>query len=380
MGVARKLQKRMAEERARLLTEAGDSEPAALEERIRRLKLYGELLGQVPVPWWRRVGAPAAVAVVSLLCAGLLWRTPKTPTRVVLSVQASAVRMAPMTALKADLPLDSVIGGQGLSASGVILLDPSPRLGLPASDRQTRAVSLCEGQLVLDALTLSPQGPIREERPDEFLPLLEVATFEKRRPRIYAKRFSLQADFRLWGNVMLAHGPCSGADPRHLVRNVSAQLAETLGVTASADGIRPLELSFTIAEGAPLVFRDVRVGGLEFVTELAGGEGCRRFASTIEGGELTLADSGKVESLPKGTFLTLRGFNGRVRELQADGRIRVSADGTATSVLLGPEGYQRNLTPSYLEHLRYNKSLGLLWGAAVFVWGVLWGAKRLLAL
>jgi len=156
-------------------------------------------------------------------------------------------------------------------------------------------------------------------------------------------------------------------------------LAETLYVETTVGGPQPVQLALRLDQGEQLVFKQINVDSLRFVREVGASLGQREFVSTIYAANLSLPDSGASESLGAGTLLELTGFVGRLRQIKIGERVEVQAEGTAARVLSGPLGYQRDLTPSYLQFLRSNKQLGLLWASVFFVWGLLWSGKRLLA-
>ena len=126
------------------------------------------------------------------------------------------------------------------------------------------------------------------------------------------------------------------------------------------------------------MFREVEIEASRFVREMGVGQGNLRFVSTIKSGEGALLDCGDVERLHEGSFLTLHGFCGRVQEMHVHERINLRIEGMVRSVLIGPEGYQRDLTPSHLKYLSRNRQLALLRSALVFVWSLGWSTKRFL--
>lgn len=378
----RALEQRVAAERSRLCEDAPESESQDFESRARHLKVYQDLLSQLPVPWIRRLAVPLAVAGLSVTLVGLVWTVPRSPTRVLLVVEASGVQIAAKQPLAASDPSDlseAKVKGTGIYISGVSAVRASPGIRLPTTRKEGDSLHLCQGHFVIDKLTMDlndTQPAPKMETDDRFL---DIQLTEKESPTFYLRGGSAQVDLRLWGPVRLARGPCSASGEFAASQILNPLLAETLYVETTVGGPQPVQLALRLDQGEQLVFQQINVDSLRFVREVGTSLGQREFVSTIYAANLSLLDSGASESLGAGTLLELKGFVGRVRQIKIGERVEVQAEGTTARVLAGPPGYQRDLTPSYLQFLKSNKQLGLLWASVFFVWGLLWSGKRLLA-
>ena len=86
--------------------------------------------------------------------------------------------------------------------------------------------------------------------------------------------------------------------------------------------------------------------------------------------------------LRSGEGVSLPDADGRIARLRigegiGEG-IEIEFEGMAKKVRLGPEGYDREETPRVLEYLYTNQPISLIWGALVWIWGLLWSSRALL--
>ena len=378
-NMRRELEQRIAVERSRLCKDVLAGELEEFDSRVSRLKAYRELLGQIPRPWIRRLAAPLIVAGLTVTLVGLLWPLKKSPTRVLLVAEASGMQIAATEAIEFRRMPETNTTGTQFWITGIGGESVSPGLNLPTAGNGEKSLHLCEGHFRIERVAIDPdRAPPanKNETNDHFL---DIQLLETEMPTFSLNGGSAQIDLTLWGKpVRLARGQC-GLSGELAAPQVLKQLPETLHVEASAGRARPVQFSFRLDPGGRLTLQHVRVDALRFVRETASSPGQREFVSTIHSANLSLPDSGASESLTEGTFLELDGFVGTVRQIRIGERLEVEAEGNAALVLTGPPGYQRDLTPSYVQYLKRNQQLGLLWGAVVFIWGLLWSGKRLWA-
>jgi hypothetical protein len=95
-------------------------------------------------------------------------------------------------------------------------------------------------------------------------------------------------------------------------------------------------------------------------------------------GMLTLHDVSEIITLREKERLSVTGVDGRVVELRAHDAINLIFEGTARTIDIGPTGFERHLTPTYLAYLYHQKPLAFFWGAVVFCWGVLWSIRKMI--
>jgi hypothetical protein len=104
------------------------------------------------------------------------------------------------------------------------------------------------------------------------------------------------------------------------------------------------------------------------------------FESSIKSGTVTLYDVPNTRILREGDRLRLADGVGTIVMITSTGRgMKLVFEGTAKSIVIGPEGAQINLAPSVLEYLYHREPLTFLWGGVTFLWAFLWGARKILA-
>jgi len=102
------------------------------------------------------------------------------------------------------------------------------------------------------------------------------------------------------------------------------------------------------------------------------------FVSTIQSGTLLLLDIDHKRAFSSGDRLSFENPSGTIARLSIGSKVKIRFEGSAEKVFTGPVGHDLELTPTLLEYFNHNKRIALIWGAFVMVWGMLWGAKRLL--
>jgi hypothetical protein len=376
-SLRRMLEQNIADERSRLCAEVLKNKSQDFEAMARRLKACQDLLSQLPVPWIRRVGPPLTIALLTVtLVSALTIREYRTHVLVV--ANASGVQFAAKRAFELSrLPEAVNTTGTRFLITDVDSVHHSPGLRLPTIGNVVTSLYLCEGQFAINKLKVYPDATVlADETTDKGF--LDIELFEKEAPRFFLRGASAQLDLVLWDRVRLTDGSC-GSTGEPAVARIKRQLPETLHVETGVGKLNPVQLSLPLDPGRQLVFRQVDVDSLRFVREVSAAPGQHDFVSTIQTANLSLMESGASQVLGVDTFLELKGFAGTIRQIKITDKLEIQVEGTASRVLVGPSGYQRDLTPSYLQYLRNNQQLALLWAAAIFVWGLLWSGKRLLA-
>lgn len=158
----------------------------------------------------------------------------------------------------------------------------------------------------------------------------------------------------------------------HLLVSVEPESPpETIGFHRSAGGLRPA--SIRISTPNPWRLADLKADRLGFLEEIRSGSGV--FRSTILGGLVHVVESGLNLALNEGDSLILSGLLTKELDLtrSADG-IRVIFKGSVSSVLAGPEGFERSLKPSLLAYIYRQQPLVILWSSVVFLFGFIWRA------
>lgn len=151
-------------------------------------------------------------------------------------------------------------------------------------------------------------------------------------------------------------------------------------VSFGCDGCQEAPLRFDLAEVEPFAFGNVPVSQLGFAVERVQSDGTTYFTSGLRAGSIRVLDADRVEAIQPGDSLQVE--IGAARRFQI-GRaaqqdtLSLVYEGTLKRLALGPLGAERDLSPSVLEFLYRQKALTLLWGAAVFLWGLFTAGRRL---
>jgi len=148
---------------------------------------------------------------------------------------------------------------------------------------------------------------------------------------------------------------------------------ETITFDRSARRLPPASIRLFTRD--PWQVTDLQVDQLGFLEEVRGGSGV--FRSTIVGGQVETLESGLKVALNEGDCLELRGILTKRLDLSrsTNGGIRVTLEGSATTVLTGPRGFERNLKPSLLTYLYHQQPLAILWSSVAFLFGLIWRTR-----
>jgi len=125
----------------------------------------------------------------------------------------------------------------------------------------------------------------------------------------------------------------------------------------------------------PLAVQDL---SLERIDDRRGIEGLpARRASTILSGALYFEDlNGKNFNLRPGELIELDGAQGEIESLQLKDDIIVQFRGRVRRIVAGPADIRRSLMPTWLEWLKARQGLSLLWGSALYLFGLVIGVLR----
>jgi hypothetical protein len=342
-------------------TAALDSPDPDLRARIERIEAYDRLLAAAPRQRWRELAWAVAVALVcvSLLGAALSIRVPS--ARIVLEVTAGTATVA--LAEPWQFNDSAAVQTRLLSLREVEDLELPAAAGIPQASMESAWVDVDGGRVTLTELSFGTGSAVT----------LEVGP--ERDVNLFARGGSLQGAVILTGAQRLAAG--QGISDVGTSSQTNFQIPETISFRSGGEGAVPTQLRFVLER--PVELYDMRVQRLSFTRDIPSEPGGIEFVSTIEGGQLTLSDIGRTVPLRKYELLSLREVDGRVPRLAIDDRIALVFEGTAAEVRLGPRGFQQDLTPTIAEYLYHNQRVVFLWSALAFTWGVLWSARRMLA-
>jgi hypothetical protein len=328
--------------------------------KIERVETYDRLLAAAPKRRWRELAWAVAVAVicVSLLGAGLSIRVPA--TRVVLEVTSGTSTMA----LAEPWQFNDSAAVQSPSLSLRELEEVELPAAVPVAQPLGRNawVSFEGGRVAVSELSFGAGSTLTfEAGPEGHVDL-------------YVRGGSLAGTATLTGSQRLA----AGQDGSERSTDVEAYfpIPEIVSFRSGSQGVVPAQLR--IAPDEPIELYDLRVSTLSFTRDVPSEPGGVEFVSTIDEGRLTLSDIGRTVALSKYELLSLRDVAGRIRRMSVGARIDLVFEGKTAQALVGPDGFQQDLTPTIAEYLYHNQRMVFLWTALGFAWGVLWSARRML--
>jgi hypothetical protein len=312
--------------------------------------------------------AAFAVATICVLVIGVLWaiRLPRSHVSATLESDALAFELRDNWSSSQPLPVSEV----RLEALARV---ESPGLGLSVESKSGDAWLKARGsRVLLERLALNKLAHVTVNETEGRLEL-------------FAR------DARAGGSVLVGQGDIVHVGKRPLPRNGSTVMAqdvipESIDFVALPQGRVPSEIALRPRGAWSLKYlpvRDIRffrdrppqptASGLPTAMSEA-------FESSIKSGTVTLYDVPNTRILREGDRLRLADGVGTIVMITSTGRgMKLVFEGTAKSIVIGPEGAQINLAPSVLEYLYHREPLTFLWGGVTFLWAFLWGARKILA-
>jgi hypothetical protein len=340
-------------------------EELASLERISKAVHLSDELASPPSRWWRVAALVFALVLVSLL---FLVRVPE--TEVTMDVEASEVSFI----LATEKP---VIGRAGMTQLGVSGLDvvrvspdAFPELSVPHDDAvaaMMRLTVLADGvpKGAINTATLIPPPETRVWlRHMDFLRSYRLSL----KPARKGTRIALQADVR--GSVAIA-APGRLEKARRLDFGKSGA---TLQFESTGD---MLDVDFVLANTADVQFyAQIPVTTLELLR-------IEEFAlpqkslvaplSTVLSGVIYFDSlNGERYQLRTGEHIRFSASKGRIESLRLlDDRIAFKFRGRVGGMRVGQEEVSRNLMPNLLQWLKARQPVSLVWGATIFVYGLI---------
>ena len=117
-----------------------------------------------------------------------------------------------------------------------------------------------------------------------------------------------------------------------------------------------------------------KINSLAFSGSYVYGADILKYISTIQSGTLMLIDVDRSIELHKQDRFILQDLEGWILDFGIEnGFIDIFFMGTVRDIKAGPEGAEKELSPSLLEYLLNNQPVALFWGAVLFLWGLLNG-------
>jgi hypothetical protein len=169
------------------------------------------------------------------------------------------------------------------------------------------------------------------------------------------------------------NGTIHAAGPRSPQQTLNVATPQSIVLTPGSTGVN-LDLALQSADAtlvAPgLTITDMTVMRIDEVHE--GGETVVRAASTILSGSVYLEELGGRElRLRANEGLRFAAAFGEIRSIgRKGGGLALNFHGRVRGMVSGPLEHPRNLMPRWLDWLRANQPLSLLWGSAIYLFGL----------
>lgn len=319
--------------------------PAA-RRLLLRLERYRRLLDQLPPgrPPERLVAL--VIFCLSVAVLGVLWPWKVGDVAFDAEVQAVEVGVRPIEALD----LSAGIEGTAVSLSSMSWIDPAPAGPPLESDDASASRTVTGGRVQLQRLTI------------------------ERASRVVLRRGG--------GDLQLViHGGALEGIVSHRPPEAEEGEFETVRFERRIEGLNPASLFFRDAKMDPAA--GLQVDRIDFLRHQDGDStAASPYRSSIVSGEVRVLPVGRLRTLHHGDRLRLGDAMSLERleiEWCPEETITVRTAGTTNRLEAGPENYERDLMPSWLEVLSAEPTLGLLWAGLVFVSGVLWNVRKVLS-
>jgi hypothetical protein len=332
---------------------------ANVDDHLHRIDAYHKLLTTSPNRA-RELGSAAVLALLLVTVAGLTWGLHVSKTKFILTAHAEAItlKLAAPWAWSGELPVDP----NPLSIEELTLLMlPAPGPTIKRLERSPWA-RIEGGKVSLTRLGLGQGGALLLENGDRRLVF------------VYASGARFTGELAVWGAPQISAG--AGGAGTDFVARLDLAVPETILFQADGRGVVPARLRMRPSD--PLVLNDLRVQGLSFLRDIAEQPGTVGFVSTLIDGRLVLKDIAETVDLRTGEHLSLEGVTGRVTEMRVSDPLGITFEGSAREIRTGPEGFQRDLRPTYLGYLYHERRLPFFFSTIGFLWGMLWAVRKML--
>jgi hypothetical protein len=339
---------------------AGDAPLTELRELQERLRVIDGVLAERRAAQGRRparVLAPMLAVAVALTLAAVV-PVPAVP----LSLEVHATSVTLTMAHAATLGPVALAGDTRIE--GVTAVD-SPDASLARAFAAERADTLVlRGDLLLRTLQVPAGARLTvQAAPDSVL--LQVES--PRDPTV--------AQFELRGRTALLVGDAGTAEQRDYAHGEWLQLR-----SAAARGTQgvPPPVALTLGRGGagePARLADLQPAALRFAERRDSGDAVAAVSSSLEGGTLTLPESGTTVALTAGDWLEVDGLRIERCDVVAGTPLLLKLNGSARGLRLRVGDFERSLKPSWLEYTARHHTVQLLWSAAAVLWGA-WAWTR----
>jgi len=336
-----------------------------IEASLRRIQIYSKLLAEGKPSYWRNRLIAAGTAVICLIIGGLLWSLKLSdlgaPTPIRLELQSHSLQFDIAEPFSVTPGFDS---GEKPARQDEARIQNASDLFLPKGQIEKPTWATVRGDHVqLTKLDLAGQSHIELTEDGEFAQVLLTGTGNK-------------CEVSFSGDAVLEAGSDSNGEQIKIPFNTKGVM-ESIVLNAEGHDAKPTEIRIRPARFWPI--ENAKVAQLSFWQLRATGPGEEHFESAIKKGTVTLLDVAVSENLEEKDNLSLEGLDLQRFKIWSDGgSLHVQLDATVKRISAGPQGYEKNLSPSLLQYMREQKPLTFFWSAVLFLWGLLWGAKKTL--
>ena len=349
---------------AEALRSDGEVPPETLQ-RLQNLAALLELRAATrpPAPPPSRLPLAAAFVATLLVASALLFvRVPS--TEIELDAVVSELSFVAATELSLTRPVDlTVVGLSGLTAAR--LPDRAPA---PPGTAPTQAVKLSatgpDASISLDPIAVPAQTRIWVRRTSQARQYR--LSFRSPSPTPMSVRAYFMGQVRV-GSTAAEPAVLTAPSPREIAfESDSNHLAIDLGTGAGA---------------LPLFRQRLAVSSVSLTSvedDPSGERPSARPLSSLRSGALHFESlEGAEKTLRAGELIALHGARGDLRTLELDGEtIALAFHGTVRDIRAGAGEHPHSLMPTLLDWLRRRHGLSLLWGAALYGFGLLTAMRR----
>lgn len=135
---------------------------------------------------------------------------------------------------------------------------------------------------------------------------------------------------------------------------------------------------FELASKEKWHLRGLQVSQIGFMEENPPGSG--KFESAVRSGRFRLPETGFKDELREADRLILKKIkqSRRLEISKTEKGVKIFFEGSVAEILAGPKGFEKDLTPTWLEYLYHQKLVTIFWSAIVFLFGMLWRIRNII--
>ena len=357
--------RKKVEDTARLILNHDGEASEEITANLTWIESSAKLLDALDKPPSRPWVTPVAIAAACILLAGLLWTQRRSSVNVLLRLETEAVSFSLAEPWYPDQDLRTRrVRVEGLSRIGVAALDD---LRFERAERDIR-IEVRDSALIVANLEITPLD--LPEAPGAGTLWLSVEGDEL---ELSSKGGQLRGDIIVRHPASLTYGTRS-ADSASVLLDVT--YPETITLYSNGQGAVPTR--FRIQHEEVLQLEGLKVQQIHFEEEDPSVS--RQFRSAIQDGTLTLLDiPSENVALHRRDWVLLTGpIEAERLEITVGEKISILFMGKVGGLRVGPEGFERNLAPSWLEYWYHNSRIALFFSVVGSLWAFLWSVRKLL--